>query len=484
MLNHRFIKHACLAGLLSVTAFTLAQESELPSLGDSSSAIVSPEEEYKLGHGWLRQLRAHVRTIDDPVVSNYLDNLIYKLIINSQVQDRRFDLIVIDNDKLNAFAAPGGIIGVHSGLFTYANTEDEFASVLAHELAHLSQRHFARSIEEAKRRQLPTIVGVLSSIALIAAGQGQAGMVALSGVRAANQQTALSFSRLHEQEADRVGMQTLANSGYAPGAMPDMFAHMQALYGRTNNVPEFLQTHPVTQSRIADTRNRAEQYPKRQWPPHPEYKLIQARIKVLTNGDYLRMIDSFKAGLRVAKTDEEKAGLQYGLACALLKAKRFADAQEALAPLLTSNPYAIPYLYTKADIYTTIGNPKAAIELLTPLLRADTNDGALTRAYIDALIKDKQYKQAEQMIQRLISSNEDDVWLWRRLVDVRQLSKQLPEWHIAKAQLLYLYAYYDQALQELKFALKSSEGNYVLTSIIREKEKQVLEAKAFEEDNY
>lgn len=478
MSNH-LIKQLCLVGLLSIASHVIAQESELPSLGDSSSAIVSPEEEYKLGRSWLRELRSHVRSIEDPVINNYLDNLIYTLMTNSQVQDRRFELIVIDNSRLNAFAVPGGIIGIHSGLFTYANTEDEFASVMAHELAHLSQRHFARTVEEAKRRQLPTLVGVLASVALIATGQGQAGMAALTSLQAANQQNALTFSRLHEQEADRVGMQTLVKSGFNPSAMPNMFQHMQALYGRSNHVPEFLQTHPVTQSRIADTRNRAEQYPKKITPPNLNYSLIQARIKVLTGGDYSKMADEFKASLRTAKTDNEKKSMQYGLVCALLKAKRFAEANSNLETLLASDPYSIIYLYTQADIYTNMGNPKAAIELLTKQLRINTNNDALVRAYIDALIKDKQYKQAEQLIERHIATHEEDVWLWRRMTDVRQLSKQQAEWHIAKAELLFLYSYYDRALQELKYALKSSEGNYVLTSIIKEKERQVLEAQAF-----
>lgn len=477
-----FLRIVFTALLTIVTQSVYAQESELPSLGDSTSAIVSPEEEYKLGHSWLRQLRAHVRSIDDPVINDYLDNLIANLMNSSQVQDHRFELILIDNDTMNAFAVPGGIIGIHSGLFTYAATEDEFASVMAHELGHLSQRHFARSIEEAKSRQLPTLVGILSSVALLAVGQGEAGMAGLTSIQAANRQSALTFSRLHEQEADRVGMQTLANAGYDPEAMPDMFQHMQSLYGRSNNIPEFLLTHPVTESRIADTRNRADQYPKKSSAPNLTYKLMQARIKVLTSDDYLKMVDDFKSAARTAKTADDKDAMQYGLVCALLKAKRFVEAQSTLTPLLAKNPNMDAYLYTQADIYINMGNAKAALELLSQQLRINPHNDVLIRANIDALTKDKQYQAAEQLLQREISDNEDDVWLWRRMADVRQLSKQLTEWHIAKAELSYLYAFYDRALQELNYALKSSAGNYVLTSIIREKERQVREAQDFARD--
>jgi predicted Zn-dependent protease len=481
-MSHRFIKHLCLIGFLILTTSSIAQESELPSLGDSSSAIVSPQEEYKLGHAWLRELRAHVRIIQDPVINDYLENLIYKLLTYSQVQDKRFDLILIDNDKLNAFAVPGGIVGIHSGLFTYAKTEDEFASVMAHELAHLSQRHFARGVEEARSRQLPTLVGILASVALIAAGQGQAGMAAATSVQAANAQTSLTFSRLHEQEADRIGMQTLASAGFDPRAMPNMFQHMQTLYGRSNNIPEFLQTHPVTESRIADTRNRAEQYPKRVSDPKLDYALMQVRVSVLTNTNYSKMVDDFKTELRTAKTDIQKQSMQYGLVCALLKAARYAEAQTALQPLLNNTPYSIPYIYTQADIYTSMNNPKAAIELLKQQLRINTNNDALIRANIDALIKDKQYKVAEQQIEKHITLHEEDPWLWKRLTDVYQLMGKATELHIARAEVLYLYARYERALAELQYALKSAHGDYVLSSIIKEKEKQVLSAQAFQED--
>jgi predicted Zn-dependent protease len=257
---------------------------------------------------------------------------------------------------------------------------------------------------------------------------------------------------------------------------------MQTLYGRSNNIPEFLQTHPVTESRIADTRNRAEQYPKRVSDPKLDYALMQVRVSVLTNTNYSKMVDDFKTELRTAKTDIQKQSMQYGLVCALLKAARYAEAQTALQPLLNNTPYSIPYIYTQADIYTSMNNPKAAIELLKQQLRINTNNDALIRANIDALIKDKQYKVAEQQIEKHITLHEEDPWLWKRLTDVYQLMGKATELHIARAEVLYLYARYERALAELQYALKSAHGDYVLSSIIKEKEKQVLSAQAFQED--
>ena len=171
---------------------------------------------------------------------------------------------------------------------------------------------------------------------------------------------------------------------------------------------------------------------------------------------------------------------EFGLAFALLKAARFSEAQAVLQPLIDKTPYSIPYIYTQADIYTSMNNPKAAILLLAPQLRINTNNDALIRANIDALMKDKQYKLAEKTINTHITVHEEDPWLWKRLTDVYQLTGKLTELHIAKAEVLYLYAHYEPALKELNYALESSKNNYVLTSIIKEKEKQVLNAQEFQ----
>ncbi|HCN46057.1 MAG TPA: peptidase M48, partial [Pseudomonas sp.] len=128
---------------------------DLPSLGDASSAIVSPQQEHQLGRAWLSLLRGNVSQLSDPQLKDYVETSVYKLAETSQLQDRRLEFILINSPELNAFAAPGGIVGVNGGLFLNAQTEGEYASVLAHELAHLSQRHFARGVEAQQRMQLP-----------------------------------------------------------------------------------------------------------------------------------------------------------------------------------------------------------------------------------------------------------------------------------------------------------------------------------------
>ena len=192
--------------------------SDLPSLGDSSSAIVSPEKEHQLGRAWLSILRGQVRQLEDPLLKDYVERSVYRLAESSQLNDRRLEFIILASPQLNAFAAPGGIIGVNGGLLLHAQTEAEYASVMAHELAHLSQRHFARGLEAQKRMQVPIMAAMLAGIVAAAAGGGDLGIAAIASTQAAAIQEQRRFSRQNEQEADRIGLVNLQKAGFNPRA--------------------------------------------------------------------------------------------------------------------------------------------------------------------------------------------------------------------------------------------------------------------------
>ena len=212
-----------------VTAMGQAQaaDNDLPTFGDSTSGIISLEQERALGQQFLRSIRAQAPTLDDPILQDYLEHLIYKLASNSQLKDRRIDLILIENPTLNAFAAPGGIIGVHHGLFYYGQTEHEMSAILAHEIAHLSQRHFARKLAEGKKNSAINIAGFIGAIILAATAGGDAALAAFTGAQGYSQNEFLKYSREREAEADRVGIDTLAQSGMDPRAMAYMFERLQ-----------------------------------------------------------------------------------------------------------------------------------------------------------------------------------------------------------------------------------------------------------------
>ena len=255
-----------------------ADESPLPELGDSVSAAVTPEQEFKLGRNWLRQLRGATPLVADPLVQDYVEHLIYRLAFHSPLTNPDFAVIVIDDTDINAFAAPGGIVGVNVGLIIYADSEAEMSAVLAHELGHLSQRHFARSMASDKNSQWLYLGALLASIVVATKGNSDAGIAMAASTQAAMAQKELSFSRADEQEADRVGMQTLVDSGIDPHAMPEFFERLQKQAGESLSMPEFLQDHPVTESRIADTLNRANKYPQKLALDSFDYQAMRQRI--------------------------------------------------------------------------------------------------------------------------------------------------------------------------------------------------------------
>lgn len=236
----------------------LSYEQTLPSLGGSYSS--ASDEEYRLGRAWLRQFRAHAPQWQDPIAHDYLDGLIDRLAPHSQLGDLDITSVMVDHRTLNAFAVPGGVVGINAGLFAFAEDEGAFVSVIAHELGHLSQRHYARSSERAEQTQLPAMAGMLAGMLIAAGGGGNAGIAAAMGSQAALIQDQLTYSRRYEQEADRVGLQAMADAGYDPNAMTRMFRTLQRMASLQGGTPpEFLLTHPVSESRLSDTQSRAAQ---------------------------------------------------------------------------------------------------------------------------------------------------------------------------------------------------------------------------------
>ena len=285
-----------LISLLFCLPWSISGNQDLPTLGDSTSGIISLEQERALGQRFLRSIRAQAPTLDDPILQDYLEHLIYQLASHSQLADRRLDLVLIRNPTLNAFAAPGGIIGVHHGLFFYGETEHEMSAILSHEIAHLSQRHFARKLAESKKSSALNIAGLLAGIVLAATAGSDAGLAAMTGTQAYGQNQFLKYSREREAEADRIGIYTLADAGMDPRAMAYMFERLQraSRYSTGNRIPEFLRTHPVTNDRIADSYNQTRNYPSETYPIRLDYQLMRARARALTTSDGLSARDWLK----------------------------------------------------------------------------------------------------------------------------------------------------------------------------------------------
>jgi len=259
-------------------------ELDLPDIGDSSGSAVSPEFERRLGKAFMRSVRQHAAIVDDPEVEGYIESIGYKLAANSDNNSLAFTFFVVDSPDINAFAAPGGVIGVNSGTILNSRSESELAGVLAHEIAHVIQRHMARQFERAGQFSLPSTAALLGAI-LLAVVSPQAGQAALAVVTGVSIQSQINFTRTNEEEADNVGIQLLARSGYDPQGMPSFFERLQQksqFY--QGNAPEYLRTHPLTTSRIADSKARASRYKHVNYVNTANYELIRSKIVIFVAG--------------------------------------------------------------------------------------------------------------------------------------------------------------------------------------------------------
>lgn len=445
--------------LLQASLPARAQQNNLPSLGDRISGTVSLEEEHQLGQQFLSQIRRSAPTIPDALLNDYLEFVTYKIASRSQLQDHRLSFVIIDSEELNAFAAPGGIIGVNTGLFLNARNEDEFASVMAHEIAHVSQRHFARGIDEAQAGRIPQLGALLASVLIMAtsdAGHGAAAVTAAQGMAVDNQ---LRFSRSNEAEADRIGQDTMFNAGFDPDAMSALFERLIALNRFGRRPPEFLLSHPLTESRIADSRARAARYPSREYTPNLEYQFMRARVVGHYAENKPAQVGEKQRQLENSASAFELDANRYALAIAYYENEQYAEATQALSPLLDKYPNRISLVVTQAEILTEQNEPGQAQDFLRRHLEINPNNHPLTMAYVDALLEARQYEEAAQRLEQHTKVRPDDHHLWYQLAETWGQAGNISKVHQARAEYYRLLADYNRAREQLQFALRIETEN-------------------------
>lgn len=445
-----------LAGFVS---FAAQAQPSLPSLGDRISGTVSLEQEHEMGQQFLSSIRRSAPTIPDALLNSYLESVTYRIASRSQLQDHRLSFVIIDSEALNAFAAPGGIIGVNTGLFLNAETEAEFASVMSHEIAHVSQRHFARGIDEAQAGRIPQIGALLASVLIMAtsdAGHGTAAITAAQGLAVENQ---LRFSRSNEAEADRIGQDTMYNAGFDPDGMSNLFERLIAINRFGRRPPEFLLSHPVTESRIADSRGRAIRYPARSYSQNLEYQIMRARVLGHYAIDKSAMVAEYQQLLDDSRNDFDRDSNRYALAIAYWENEQYAQASAALAPLLEKDANRISYAVTQAEIFTAQNEPGQAINFLQRHLEINPGNHPLTMAYVDALFEGRSYNEAAQVMEKHALQRPDDHQLWSQLAETQGKAGNISKVHQARAEYYRLLADYRNARQQLQFALRIETDN-------------------------
>lgn len=448
----------------------------LPSMGESSG-VVSEQKEDELGRTWLRMFRQKVPPYNDPQFQAYIEQLLYDLASHSELQDFHLDVIIVNNPAINAFAVPGGVVGIHTGTLIYSNSEAELASVLAHEIAHLSQRHFARSVERQRANSIPAYAGLIAGLILAATGSGQAGMAAIASSQAAAMQNALRYSRDNEQEADRVGIATLARSNRDPAAMVRMFEHLTAATRFVGDKPpEFLLSHPLTEERVADVRNRIGDYPPRQYPESIEYHLMRARALLRLDHNPNDSIKRFKNEL--AGHSLSRVGSRYGLALAQSAAGNYADAEETLRPLLSAEPGRLTYQLAAVGNDRLAGRYDAALSRLDNLAKSYPNNYPLRMERAETLLQADRYHDSELVLEGLAKDRPGDPEVWYQLAETSGLAGNITGVHRARAEYYVLIGVFDKAREHLSYARKMLGTDFKQAAIVTQRLREVAEMEA------
>ena len=453
-----FLASICLLIFTHSTSNALDQ---LPSIGEQNTSTSTPEEK-RLGQAWLRLYRSQVSLSSDPIIIEYTEKLLKHLAEHNPEAGDEFFLVIAKNDTLNAFAVPGGVIGVHTGLFQYAQTEDQFASVLAHELAHLSQRHYARGVEKQKGQQLVNMAAILTSLVIAASsGNGEAGLAALQASQAGLIDQQLRFSRLYEEEADRIGMTTLIKAGFDPHAVAKVFEQMQRAGQFSSEPPEFLLTHPVTAKRIADAENRARVYPDQHARANVEYDLIRSRVLFQQEETPQQAINRFQSELRGFSPSEN--GSRYGLTLALIANKEYKRASEILAPLLKQYPEKTALIIAQSNIEAGKKDIVQALTRIKQALEKNPKSYALHVQHFRILAANTDYINAMKILNQLSQTRPQDPFVWFHLAELAGLAGDRLKLHKARAEYFILYGNFDQAEHQLKQVMTKSSDNNEIT---------------------
>jgi len=428
---------------------TLADPTQLPSLGDASSRLISPQLEKQIGESFLKQIHSSLPTADDPLIKYFVEGHVTELAQHSDLRDAIYSIVVIDNPDINAFAAPGGVLGINLGLILAAHDVHEYSSVMAHELAHLSQRHFARGVEEQQANALPTLASLIAALLIGAAGGGDAAIAAISTAQAASINNQLRFSRQREQEADRVGLNTLVRADLDPNAMSRMFERMQRAFRFTQRPPEFLLTHPVTETRIADARNQALEYPSKQYEQSLDYELIRVRAQIHYRQNHSQGVTEYRKRLQDNPDDQ---AANYGLAVSLSRIGEHDEAVDRVETLLGNNPRSILYNAAYAELLIEADRGAQARRLLERQLQINPDNPPLSWLYARALNADGMHEQAQAVLTKQSKKRPTDIDVWYELAETAGQAGDITSVHLARADFFFLHGAYHRAIQHLEYA--------------------------------
>ena len=439
----------------------------LPDLGDVSQVSLSPMQEKKLGVEVMRQLRASGAYLDDPEVNDYLNMLGHRLIAASTDVHTDFTFFAVNSPEINAFALPGAFVGVNVGLILMTQNESELASVIAHEITHVTQHHMSRSIAAQKDSMLLSLAGLALAVLAARGGasSGDAASAAIAGSQALAIQHQINFTRTQEAEADRIGFQRLVAAGFDPTSMATMLERLQrATHFAEADVPAYLQDHPVTYERIAEAKARAANVPYRQVPDSLDYDLVRALLRSYQGSPH-EAVKYFDDAIAQHRYNNAVA-THYGLVAALLRTHDKARMTKALDELEKIAPPHPMIDAMAGHVLEETGNLTAAIERFRKGVERYPNKMQMIYDYPDALLKAGRSAEAAKFVDRQIDRFPNDGSL--QLIAARTyaaLGKEMLS-HMHQAEYYAWQGNLKGAIDQLQIAAKDRDGDFYQASIV------------------
>ncbi len=483
----------------------------LPDIGSSAGELLTPAQEQAYGGMMLRQLRGYGLVIDDPLLEGYIQSLGYRLASRSDRPNQPFTFFLMRSRQINAFATIGGYVAVNAGLILTAEREDELAAVLSHEISHVTQRHVLRAVEQAQRDQLPVMLGMLGAIiAASQAGSGDGVQAAIVGGMSLLQQRQINYTRSNEYEADRIGIQTLARSGYEPLAMADFFARMERqMRGNTGGAqaPEYLRSHPVTTTRISEAKARARQigeFPacgrdpgtanatscllppasrRARNPLLPDYvadaiedvgmsqemfALARERLRVLSAESPRQAVQEYRR-MREADASAFTPAQRYGMALAQSLAGQTSEARVELADLAAKYPSLHWIGLAQAENDHRAGLLAASRDRYEALLHQRPQNTAIILSYAANLAElgtAEAARTAQELLRPLLAANADDPALQRTFARASEVAGDTVRAAEAWAEVAWLNGRADDALGQLERLRKTPDLDFYQRSRI------------------
>lgn len=465
------MKRLFLAGSLGLlTAFTsthganfiTSPQFNVPEIG-AGVGLIDQQKERMIGEKVYREVQRQMPVAQNPWLEDQLFSVFSHLLSQTQM-GQPIGLLIINDPQINAFAVPGGLFALNTGLVTSARNMDEVAGVMAHEIAHVTQRHYSRSQEAFKGQGLLALAGVLVGALVASQADGDAGAAVMIGSQAALMDKQLTYSRNQEREADRIGMQYMYTAGYNPQSMADFFEVMHRATSRVSFLPDFWFTHPLTTERMSEARLRANQLPRvKSSLRDEEFDILKQYTLVVSN-------QATEQQLQVLASRNNFAA-QLALAAFYTRQGDYALAQQTLDQ--AKNHRRLHHLISliQTDIYLGQNKLSEAYKVISSPARIMPENRALNYKLAEVLIRQNQPAEAQALVQKFLNRNERDLSAWRLMQQAANIDRSSPLRTVNvlryRAELQYWSGWEEEAIKSMLHAQRLAKDNQAMTAKLK-----------------